>query len=455
MTLIKRILVSVIVAACLLLVANKVRADDLPPYLRMDENGNITFDPSGLTLGDPITLPPPEGWPWFESGIPGTDLSVCVGCLGFNSYTTPNGATVVVPNGYTAIVMALTGQNPFTSEPDVVIGNGIIAAAVAAGVFDQMGLAPDLVTPESVLQALQSMDPLFFLQLNLALNDPNSPLFSGLFLYASGLFVFECHPVTGECPPILSQPPDIGGVYEAICQSLGDCRPIGQCPDRNWVISQLDPTYSAGKLAPPFPVVVGQDAARRGVDVQASVTSHPVYVTYTYEHVTTGPAMCRWLGGGQGGGCGAGWTGPVDWQDGWQPFMASDPDWGVRSDEVRECRRHTDTFLDRIGTLVVRANLSDASVAWITGELAGRYPGARVYQPNWLLYPGRPAASGGFSADRTSFSATYARLPMADPGEYLMTITGRTLGTPYTQPRTLFYEQPAFAVDAAFQALTK
>src|SRR5690606_18713766 len=142
--------------------------------------------------------------------------------------TTPEGETVVVPTGYAAIVMALTGQNPFTSEPDLVIGNGIIAAAVAAGVFEQMGLSPDTVTPENVLQALQTMDPLFFLQLNLALNDPTSPLFSGSFLYASGLFVFLCHPVTGECPPVLSQPPALSDVYEAVCQSLGDCRPLGE-----------------------------------------------------------------------------------------------------------------------------------------------------------------------------------------------------------------------------------
>lgn len=451
----KQALTAVVLTVILLLVAGEARADGLPPYLRMDENGNITFDPTGLTPGEPIIFPPPEGWPSFESGVPGTDLSVCVGCLGFNTYTTPDGDTVVVPNGYTAIVMALTGQNPFTSEPDLVIGNGIIAAAVAAGVLDQMGLPPDMVTPESVLQALQTMDPLFFLQLNLALNDPNSPLFSGMFLYASGLFVFSCHPVTGDCAPVLAEPPVLGDVYEAICESLGGCRPIGECPDRNWEISQLDPTYSAGKLAPPFPVVVGQDETRRGVDVQVGVTSYPVYVTYTYEHVESGPATCQWIGPGQGGGCGAGWAGPVAWQDGWQSWMASDPDWGVRSAEVRDCRRYTDVFLDRIGALNVRATLSEASAAWIRGELASKYPGARVYQALWPLYPGRPPASGGFSADRMSFSATYLRLPLADPGEYLLAIDGRTLGTPYTEPRTLHFEQPGFSVDAAFTALTK
>jgi|GEM_PF-4840342 len=451
----KRVLTAVVLAVCVFLVAGEVHADDLPPYLHMDENGNIAFDPTGLTLGEPITLPPPDGWPWFESGVPGTDLGVCVGCLGFNTYTTTDGETVVIPNGYTAIVMALTGQSPFTSQPDLVIGNGIIAVAVAAGVFDQMGLPADMVTPESVLQALQDMDPLFFLQLNLALNDPNSPLFSGMFFYASGLFVFSCHPVTGECAPVLAQPPVLGDVYEAVCQALGDCRPIGECPDRNWEISQQDPTYSAGKLAPPFPVVVGQDATRRGVDIQFGVTSYPVYVTYTYEQVVAGPATCQWIGPSQGGGCGAGWTGPVAWQDGWQSWMATDAEWGVRAAEVRECRRHTDVFLDGIGALNVRAALSETSVAWIRGELASKYPGAHVFQARWPLYPGRPPAFGGFSADRMTFAATYLRLPLADPGEYVLAIEGRTLGTPYTQPRTLHFEQPGFAVDAAFTALTK
>lgn len=59
MTTVKRVLTAVVLTVFLMLVAGKARADDLPPYLRLDENGNITFDPSGLTPGEPITLPPP------------------------------------------------------------------------------------------------------------------------------------------------------------------------------------------------------------------------------------------------------------------------------------------------------------------------------------------------------------------------------------------------------------
>ncbi len=59
----KQALMAVVLTLILLLMAGEARADDLPPYLRMDENGNITFDPTGLTPGEPIVTSPPETSP--------------------------------------------------------------------------------------------------------------------------------------------------------------------------------------------------------------------------------------------------------------------------------------------------------------------------------------------------------------------------------------------------------
>jgi diguanylate cyclase (GGDEF)-like protein len=129
--------------------------------------------------------------------------------------------------------------------------------------------------------------------------------------------------------------------------------------------------------------------------------------TAMYDHVET-VSSCQWVGAGQGGGCGAG--GP--------PAMASDPDWGMRYSTRHECRRHADVFPDRIAALTVQAELTEASAAWITGDLAAKYSGAHVYEGSWLLYPGRPMSAGGFNADRTSFNATYRRPPPLDPSEY-------------------------------------
>jgi hypothetical protein len=432
-------------ALCVFAIPSQVaHADQLPPYLKVDANGKVTFDPTGLTNAGSIAMPPPDGWPSFQTTVPGTDLGVCVGCLTFNKYIASDGSTVVVPTAYSAIVMAMTGKSPFNTQPNLVIGNGIIAAAVAAGVFDNMGLAPDQVTPESVRHALETMDPLFFLKLNLALNDPTSPLFSGAFFFASGLFVFACDPITGKCANDQAIPPAVSTIYEAACQAQGHCLPIGSCPNRDWTFSQQAPVLSAGKLAPAFPVVVGQDPAKRGVDLQFSVTTFPVYVTYTYEHAET-VSTCQWVGSGQGGGCGAG--GP--------PERAADLDWGMRNSTRRDCRRHTDVFPDQIGMLTARAELTADSAAWISGDLAAKYPGAHVFEGVWPLYPDRPMSVGGFNSDRTNFTATYLHLPLLDPGAYYLTIAGKTLGTPYTQPRDLTFHQVSFAVNAVFTALTK
>jgi hypothetical protein len=436
-------LLAVSILIALFLVARPTataHADPLPPYLKIDANGKISFDPTGLTNAGPISMPPPAGWPSFQSTVPGTGLGVCVGCLTFNKYIAADGSTVVVPTAYTAIVMALSGKSPFNSQPNLVIGNGVIAAAAAAGVFQKMGLAPDQVTPDSVKHALETMDPLFLLQLNLALNNPASPLFSGAFFYASGLFAFACDPFTGQCGNSQTVPPAVSNIYEAACQAQGHCLPLGNCKNRDWTISQQPPVLSAGKLAPAFPVVVGQDPAKRGVDLTIGVTTFPVIVTYTYEHVET-VKTCQWVGSGLGGGCGPGGT--------------SDPNWGMRNSTRRDCRRHTDSFPDRIAVLTARAELAGASAAWISGDLAARYPGAHVYQSDWPLYPDRPMSTGGFNGDHTRFSATYTRLPLLDPGQYDLTIAGKTLGTPYTQPRDLTYHQVSFAVNAVFTALTK
>ena len=46
----KRVLTAVVLAVCVLLVAGEVHADDLPPYLHMDENGNLLEKGFGYSL---------------------------------------------------------------------------------------------------------------------------------------------------------------------------------------------------------------------------------------------------------------------------------------------------------------------------------------------------------------------------------------------------------------------
>ena len=264
-----------------------------PSYLVTGADGQIHFNPDGLTPGEPIVLDAPPGFWQLDGTLPGTDLQACLGCLVYNTYTTATGETVVIPNTYTAIVMAATGYSPFNTPADLAIGNGALQLAAMAGAFDSMGIPPEDFTLENLIKRFDptsnDFDPLFMLQLNIALNDPNSPLNSGAFFWAAGLFQFACHPVTGECAPVEDKEPadsdSDDDPLERICRTLGDCsKPLTDvCSARDFSITVPPPVYVAEKMLPPFPIVVGQDPAQRGVDVRAGVTIPLVTVSFNVE----------------------------------------------------------------------------------------------------------------------------------------------------------------------------
>jgi hypothetical protein len=412
---------------------------NLPPYLSMGTDGKIYLNSSTLTAGQPIFMQP-EGVPSVQMTVGGQ--TICVGCLAFNSYTTPTGSTVVVPTAYTAIVMAITGKSPFTAQPDSYVANGILAAAMKAGVFEQMGISPDSVTPETILHTLQTMDPLMLIRLNATLNNPNNHLFEGQFFLAAGLFEFKCHPVTGQCPPVEPAPIPISDVYETICQSLGDCPnpPTDTCP-RDWSVRQADPVYTAQQLAPPYPVVVGQDPNKTGVDYRAGVTVSPVIVKWNLEKRIKTGRDCNWHESTGHNGC-----------DG----EGADDHWGWDDHYETVCERQTRVFPDPVVSLYVNLQLDAASVHWIeAGDLQARYPGAMVYQADWPLWPYRPASETSISADQMSWLLTWKALQLADPGEWRTVVSGLTKGTPYTNPRQLSYNEITFKVAVIETALTK
>jgi hypothetical protein len=436
--------------------------ETLPSYLVIGPDGQVHFNPDGLTPGEPIVLDAPPGFWQMDGPLPGTDLQACLGCLVYNTYTTATGETVVVPNAYTAVVMAVTGYSPFDTPAELAIGNGALQLAAMAGAFEGLGIPPEEFTLENLLARFDpnsnQFDPLFMLQLNIALNDPDNPLNSGAFFWAAGLFQFACHPVTGECAPVLDQAPTPPGApgddpREQVCQILGDCQPLtGICPARDFAISAPPPDYVAEKLLPPFPVVVGQDPAGRGVDVRAGVTVPPVTVAFNVERVYPGERVCQWVGNGQGGGCTPGSYDSVAFPDGFQPWMATDPDWGSRDTTRRVCERVTRTYPDPVASFNVRLQLDAGSIAWIeTGDLQQRYPGARVYQALWPLWPGRPPARQAVSLDGAQLALEWARVPLRDPGQYHIVLAGVTAGTPYTAPRPLAFGEVVFDV-ALFEA---
>ena len=334
-----------------------------------------------------------------------------------------------------------------------------------AGAFDGMGIPHAQFTLENLAKRFDptqnEFDPLFMLQLNIALNDPANPLNTGAFFWAAGLFQFACHPVTGECAPVQDQEPAEGDPddhLERICQALGDCpRPLTDvCTERDFVISAPPPAYTAQKPLPPFPIVVGQDPNQRGVDVRAGVSVPPVTVTFNVEREYPGDRVCQWIGNGEGGGCTPGSYDTVAYSAGYQPWMATDPDWGSLPTTRVVCERVTKTYPDPVARFTARLQLDGSSIAWIeTGDLQTRYPGARVYQALWPLWPGRPPIRQVISADRTGLLLDWERLPLRDPGQYHIVLGGATAGTPYTAPRTLAFDEIVFDVALFETALIK
>ena len=196
-----------------------------------------------------------------------------------------------------------------------------------------------------------------------------------------------------------------------------------ECP-LNLRISQPAPTFNLGPFAPAHPIVVGRDPQRRGVDVPAGVQIPPVIVKYDVAKYTH---TCEYVGG-----------------DITDSACQNQPGW-KNTKVFAGCETKTEVYPDRINSVQVTADLSAASIDWITTELAAKYPGAHVYQAHWSLWPGS-LSQGGLSADGTALSLTAAHLPLADPGRYTVAINGTTTGTPYTAPRTFAYSNPDLLV---------
>lgn len=434
--------------------------DNLPPGITIGADGVYQFDPSQWKPGDPVFVQP-EGLPSFQAQLPGGE-TVCAACYIFNTYTGPNGEAIVVPNTYTAVMMAITGESPFGAQPDGYLLSGLLQIPAVLGVFESMG-----ITPEQMMNPAQwSPDPVFWMNLNLQLNGlfAADQIDQGTLFLATGIFSFD----PGNCPPVFAGvcsssigltdgqggPGTGANAFEQTCLKLGDCRPLvaDVCPDgRDLTVVVPAPRYQVERFAPGNPVVVGQDPTGRGVDVRVRTTLPPIIVLFNNSLRVPGEQVCTWVGQGQGGGCGN-WGGKTNYSAGFQPWMVDDPDWGLVEEEHWICVRETKTYQDKIWLLTVQARLTDESISWIeSGDLQGRYPGARVYRALWPLWPGYPPAVNQMAPDGSSFLLQWERLPLRDPGRYRVVVAGQTSGTPYTAPRALSHADYVFEV-ALFEA---
>lgn len=424
------------------------------------------FDPSQWTAGEPVTISDPNtlGFTPIQMEIPGGG-EICIGCATYNTYTGPNGELIVVPTAMTAVMIGSGWiSDAFGTQPDHYGINGLLGLAGLTGGMENLGISRD-----DILNGNWGNAMALWGKLNYALSgmDPEQRrLFENTMAARAGLFVFNadnCPPVfaaVGACSPKSGSDDDPNGngndpnnPFIAICLARGDCKvpwepgrtgsgtPC-QVGGRDLKIVVPDLQYIVDVPAPDNPVVVGQDqASKRGVDLFVQVTAPIVTMSVNNTYKVRDWDECKWLGDGTGGGCND---------------HPGDVNWGTEHKEEWQCRRDTYAFPDVLDRIRVTSDLSAASIAWITsGDLQQRYPGAKVYQSHWALWPGLPPATSGVSADGTQITFEWKGVPFRDPGTYAVTVTGRTLGTPYTSPRLVMNSDRTFQVALFEGALTK
>lgn len=174
-------------------------------------------------------------------------------------------------------------------------------------------------------------------------------------------------------------------------------------------------TVSALKLAPAYPLVVGQDDTKRGADARWAIRIEPT--TYvTWRAVPEYDRECGPMGSGASNCTRSnGLPGRFrDVQTGWR------------------CEASTTYYPEGVNFANLEAHLSQASRDWIlTGDLQIRYPGAYLHNPDMTFRGG----NGGFSGNVFHFVYEQTNIPFADPGNWELALSGQTSGTPVSAPR--------------------
>jgi hypothetical protein len=363
-----------------------------------------------------------------------TVAGVPIATAEYHSYTTPTGNQILMPTATTLFFMAMNpsesgylaasstlGTNGPTVSVDAPIGiaspAGLFASLLGNTGGDQMAALSSLAgqggpaSPESFFAALASG------QTNIWSSSPD-----GVTNFLQGLF--------GQTVNDFLAGNGINLYTYMLLYPPGSCgqSPIGCTPEQLALLASLDPasvptpppppgtpscpsprvipgaiTFSAEKVAPNYPLVVGQDPNRRGADVRFHASVAPtIYITYEAQP----EYRCAPRAGSPGGnGC------PVNTR---------------REIDEWVCIEVQQSFNECIASARGSASLSDASRDWILHELSNRYPGAYLHNPDFGF---------GTSGGACQWSDTANNVQFADPGYWDLSVRGRTSGTPVSGPR--------------------
>jgi len=387
----------------------------------IDENGEILYD----NLIDQGIYQESADW------MPSVDVlgNTIGGVAEYHVYQTPDGTVIKLPTASTLFFMALNpgesgigdaSASHFTGAGTILAMPGVISALLQGANIDFSNTeyvnadqyADALLAGDADIWSLGAGD-LWGLMMSLAeasFDDMN--LYTAMLLYT----------------------PD--NIPDELAELLPD--------DFEWPDIILPPTCPAGRatqgaitksgvlIAPNYPLVVGQDPGKRGVDIDFNVSVAPTIWTY-YEQVPIIDEACSNLGDLPAGD--ANCTRPNGLP-------------GIMQEEIVDwiCEERTRSYPETIPVAYGSINLTQKSKDWILNTLSIRYPGAYIHKGSFRY----PSSAGG-----SSWSYSAVGIQIADPGVWDISIGGRTSGTPVTDSRNFGGSAGSFEVWLKETAITQ
>jgi hypothetical protein len=379
----------------------------------VNPDGSINFD----NLSDGGVVNQPADW------MPNIPLVGSVPAE-YHVYYTPSGNSIVMPTASTLFFMAASanesgllsaagtlgtsGLSTVSSDNGNVVGFASLGAFYGALIGNQnIGLPTGTNATDFFNQVnsgetnIWSLGPAGLMNFLTSLSTPSladGNLYTYMLLYVPG----QCASAPGGCSA--EQLALITSLTLTPPPTTVTATPPLQCPEPSVRPGAI--STSASQIAPPYPLVVGQDPDRRGVDLAFSASvGATIYTYYTqkpiYERVCTTNLGCQ------------------------------------NKITGHTCERKTRSYPECIESASASISLSKNSREWILNELSIRYPEAYLHHPNF-----------SFNGSGCVFSVSKQNVQVADPGNWNVRLSGNTSGTPVSGPRS-------FSRNSMFQAWLK
>jgi len=370
----------------------------------VDQSGNIRYD----NLTDLGTIQESADWMPSIPGIGSIQAS-------YHEYQTPNGNIVVLPTASTLFFMALNPQESGLTQSDSQLGMGAGMALEAPGlikgmlqgyidpaVITSMGYTnpddffTDVISGRQNLWSLGGWDMTRFLYDLARSSLGDNSLYTMLLLYTPG----DCANVPGGCPQNASLP-------------TPPLLPSCSTP----IVKSGAITVAAKKLAPSNPLVVGQDTAKRGVDLTWEVRVEPSVYIYGVSVPVMGKVCVSWDGKGTSN------------------CTTSKGEDGILQQKIirYDCELRTQLYPEGLKWVTPSASLSQTSRDWILNTLSIMYPNAYLHHPTFS-FAGNPG-TGSFQGNTFVWDFTQTHIQVADPGHFDLVVVGATTGTPVSSWR--------------------